>query len=147
MLMAVAINAGISAGGLAPTSLFGIVTNSTARQAGIDLNPLTLLAAAIVANVALIAAATWLFPGSRTAAAPRDAGAEPAPAAARASFTTPQIVTLACIAGLILSVVIGFSLGLEPDIGVIAFGFGAALTLAYPRRESKAFAGSTGRRS
>ena len=31
-LMAVAINGGISAGGLAPTSLFGIVTNSTARQ-------------------------------------------------------------------------------------------------------------------
>ena len=132
MLMAVAINAGISAGGLAPTSLFGIVTNSTARQAGIDLNPLTLLAAAIVANVALIAAATWLFPGASTAAAPRDPGAEPAPAAARASFTAPQIVTLTCIAGLILSVIIGFSLGLEPDIGVIAFGFGAALTLAYP---------------
>ena len=44
--MAVAINAGISAGGLAPTSLFGIVTNTTARQAGIDLNPFTLLAAA-----------------------------------------------------------------------------------------------------
>jgi len=132
MLMAVAINAGISAGGLAPTSLFGIVTNSTARQAGIDLNPLTLLGAAIVANVALIAAATWLFPGSRTAAAPRDPGAGPAPAAARAPFTAPQIVTLTCVVGLILSVIIGFSLGLEPDIGVIAFGFGAALTLAYP---------------
>lgn len=61
MLMAVAINGGISAGGLAPTSLFGIVTNGTARQAGIDLNPLTLLAAAMVANLALIAAAAWLF--------------------------------------------------------------------------------------
>ena len=78
MLMAVAINGGISAGGLAPTSLFGIVTNSTARQAGIDLNPLTLLAAAIVANVALIAAATWLFPGSSLATAPRDSATEPA---------------------------------------------------------------------
>jgi di/tricarboxylate transporter len=131
MLMAVAINAGISAGGLAPTSLFGIVTNSTARQAGIDLNPLTLLAAAVMANVALIAAATWLFPGSRSAAAAdRQSDAEPAPAATR--FTTPQIVTLICIAGLILSVLAGFSLGLEPDIGIIAFAFGAALALLYP---------------
>ena len=130
MVMAVAINGGISAGGLAPTSLFGIVTNSTARQAGIDLNPLTLLAAAIVANVALIAAATWLFPGSSLATAPRDSATEPA--ATRARFTSQQIVTLTGITGLILSVITGFWLGLEPDIGVIAFGFGAALALVYP---------------
>lgn len=130
MLMAVAINAGISAGGLAPTSLFGIVTNSTARQAGIDLNPLTLLAAAIVANVALIAAATWLFPGSSAATAPRDSATEPAATSAR--FTSQQIVTLTGITGLILSVITGFWLGLEPDIGVIAFGVGAALALVYP---------------
>jgi len=132
MLMAVAINAGISAGGLAPTSLFGIVTNSTARQAGIDLNPLTLLAAAMVANLALIAAATWLFPGSTVAATAPAAGAAPALAAARDRFTAPQVVTLVCIAALILSVIAGFSLGLEPDMGVIAFGFAAALGLAYP---------------
>src|SRR6185436_10661505 len=132
MLMAVAINAGISAGGLAPTSLFGIVTNSMARQAGIDLNPLTLLAAAMVANLALIAAATWLFPGSTAPATAPAAGAAPAPAAARDRFTAPQVVTLVCIAALILSVIAGFSLGLEPDMGVIAFGFAAALGLAYP---------------
>jgi di/tricarboxylate transporter len=132
MLMAVAINSGISAGGLAPTSLFGIVTNSTARHAGIDLNPLTLLAAAIVANLALIAAATWLFPGSSAAATARNSDTDPAPAAAGARFTSHQIVTLTCIAGLILSVIIGFWLGLEPDIGVIAFGFGAALAFVYP---------------
>ena len=41
-------------------------------------------------------------------------------------------MTLTCIAGLILSVITGFWLGLEPDIGVIAFGFGAALALVYP---------------
>jgi len=129
-VMAVAINSGISTGGLAPTSLFGIVTNSTARQAGIDLNPLTLLAAAIVANVALLAAATWLFPGSTLATAPRDSAT--APAAANARFTSQQIVTLTGITGLMLSVITGFWLGLEPDIGVIAFGFGAALALVYP---------------
>ena len=41
-------------------------------------------------------------------------------------------MTLTGITGLILSVITGFSLGLEPDIGVIAFGFGAALALVYP---------------
>ena len=41
-------------------------------------------------------------------------------------------MTLACIAGLILSVIAGFSLGLEPDIGVIAFAFAAVLVLVYP---------------
>jgi di/tricarboxylate transporter len=133
MLMAVAINSGISAGGLAPTSLFGIVTNSTARQAGIDLNPLMLLAAAMVANLALVAAATWLFPGSSVATRPHELETEPPHATASARFTSQQIVTLSCIVGLMLSAITGFWLGLEPDIGVIAFGFGAALALAYPR--------------
>jgi di/tricarboxylate transporter len=132
MLMAVAINAGISAGGLAPTSLFGIVTNSTARQAGIDLNPLVLLAAAMVANLALVAVAAWLFPGSSAVTAPLDGGPVVAPPPATARFTSPQLVTLACIAGLILSVIAGFALGLEPDIGVLAFAFAAVLVLIYP---------------
>jgi di/tricarboxylate transporter len=132
MLMAVAINCGISAGGFAPTSLFGIVTNSTASQAGIDLNPLTLLAAAIVANLALIAAATWLFPGSSPTNGTREFQTGTVRAAAGARFTSPQIVTLTCIAGLMVSVITGFWLGLEPDIGVIALGFGAALALVYP---------------
>jgi di/tricarboxylate transporter len=131
MLMAVAINSGISAGGLAPTSLFGIVTTGTARQAGIDLHPLTLLAAALVANVTLIAAAAWLFRGSSVASTPTDPVA--APAAASARFTSHQVVTLTCMTGLILSVITGFWLGLEPDIGVMAFGFGAALALIYPK--------------
>ena len=46
VLMAIAINSGISAGSFAPTSLFGIVTYRIAREAGIDLNPFTLLAVA-----------------------------------------------------------------------------------------------------
>ena len=63
MLMGVALNSGMSTGGFAPTSLFGIVTVTTARQAGIELNPITLLAAAMISNLALLAAATWMFPG------------------------------------------------------------------------------------
>ena len=41
-------------------------------------------------------------------------------------------MTLICIVGLILSVVTGFSLGFQPDLGVIAFGLGAVLALMYP---------------
>jgi di/tricarboxylate transporter len=132
MLMAVAINGGISAGGLAPTSLFGIVTNGTARQAGIDLNPLVLLAVAMVANLALVAVAAWLFPGSTAVTAPLYGAPAVATPPARARFTSPQLVTLACIGGLICSVIAGFTLGLEPDIGVIAFAFAAVLVLIYP---------------
>ena len=133
MLMAVAVNSGISAGGLAPTSLFGIVTYSTAHQAGIELNPLVLLAAALVANLALLAAAAWLFPGSSVPPSPSEGGTEPARAAVNVRFTSQQIVTLTCILGLMLSVIVGIWLGLEPDIGVIALGFGAALALVYPK--------------
>ena len=42
-------------------------------------------------------------------------------------------MTLICIVGLVLSVVTGFSLGFQPDLGVIAFGLGAALALMYPK--------------
>jgi di/tricarboxylate transporter len=130
MVMAVAINSGMSTGGFAPTSLFGIVTNNTAREAGIALNPLVLLAAAMVSNLLLLAAATWLFGGSRVVAARHDSATELAPT--RVRFASHQIVTLASIIGFILCVITGFWLRLEPDIGVIAFAFGAALALLYP---------------
>jgi di/tricarboxylate transporter len=140
MLMGIALNSGMSTGGFAPTSLFGIVTVTTARQAGIDLNPLTLLAAALISNLALLILAAWMFPGPGLAAAPRDAAIAPAlsevegPAATAtpAPFASHQILTLIFIAVLILSVVIGFSLGYQPDLGVIAFGLGAVLALMYP---------------
>lgn len=134
MVMGVALNSGMSTGGFAPTSLFGIVTVTTARQAGIDLNPLTLLASAMISNVALLAAATWLFPGAGTsvAKASREDAIEPAAAAAAARFASHHILTLTCITVLVLSVVTGFSLGFQPDIGIIAFGLGAVLALMYP---------------
>ena len=138
MLMAVAVNSGISAGGLAPTSLFGIVTYGTARRAGINLNPLVLLAAALIVNLALLAAAAWLFPRSSVAPTLHQAETEPARAAASARFTSQQVVTLTCIGALMLSVIIGIWLGLEPDIGVIALGFGAALALVYPKAGGEA---------
>jgi di/tricarboxylate transporter len=134
MLMGVALNSGMSTGGFAPTSLFGIVTVTTARQAGIDLNPLTLLAAALISNLALLVVASWMFPGPGigTATASRNSGIEQAATATPARFAFPQILTLIFIVVLILSVVTGFSLGYQPDLGVIAFGLGAVLALMYP---------------
>jgi di/tricarboxylate transporter len=132
MLMGVALNSGMSTGGFAPTSLFGIVTVTTARQAGIDLNPLTLLAVALVSNLALLIVAAWMFPGTGVAAAPRSAAIEPVVAAAPSRFAPHQILTLVFIAVLVLSVVIGFSLGYQPDLGVIALGLGSVLALMYP---------------
>jgi len=43
-----------------------------------------------------------------------------------------QVVTLILLVVLILTVVIGFSLGFQPDLGLIAFGLGAALALMWP---------------
>jgi di/tricarboxylate transporter len=134
MVMAVALNSGMSAGGFAPTSLFGIVTVSTAAEAGIGLNPLVLLGIATLANVILLVAATFIFPSTKMApvSAPGDIATDPLLAAAPARFASHQIVTLVCIVVLILSVVGGFSMGLSPDIGVIALGLGAVLALMYP---------------
>jgi di/tricarboxylate transporter len=132
MLMGVALNSGMSTGGFAPTSLFGIVTVSTAEKVGIDLHPLTLLAVAMFSNLALLILAAWMFPGTGVAGPRRESALEPAAAARETRFALHQILTLICIIVLIVSVVAGFSLGFTPDIGIIAFGLGAVLALMYP---------------
>lgn len=146
VLMALAIGAGFSAGAFAPTSLFGIVSYGTAHQANIDLNPLTLFAVAVVANLFLLIAAFLIFGGSRlikrrgasaaheggpgTAVLTRDSsGAE---GASRAPLERNQIATIVCMAGLVIAVVGCSVAGLDTDIGVLCFAFGAMLTLVDP---------------
>lgn len=63
MLMGLAIGCGLSAGGFAPTSLFGTVTYGTAHSVGVDLNPLVLFAVALGANLVLLLAAYAFFGG------------------------------------------------------------------------------------
>ncbi|MEV1290729.1 SLC13 family permease [Pseudonocardia sp. NPDC049635] len=141
MLMGLAIGTGLSAGAFAPTSLFGIVTWGTANAAGIELNPLTLLAVAVVVNLVLLAAAYLLF-GSRRRARTAvttgggtfegsDTGTEPG-RPAREPFETVHLVTVVAMLGLVAAVVVLAVLGNDPDIGVLAFAFGAALTLIAP---------------
>lgn len=65
VLMGIAIGSGVSAGGFAPTSLFGIVTYGTAHAVNIELNPLLLFSVAFVFNLLLVAVAYALFGGLR----------------------------------------------------------------------------------
>ncbi|TCK24341.1 SLC13 family permease [Pseudonocardia endophytica] len=188
MLMGIAMACGISAGGFAPISLFGLVTTGTAASAGVPLNPLVLFAVAIVSNVLLLALAYALF-GTRAAERRRtrsgatvaagSPGLDDREPAAAGTVTTPgdgtgdgtgdgrdaagagssgdgpprepgsgpedadgvpqprpfrpiHVVTVVAMVGLLASVVAIALTGAEPDIGVLAFVFGAALTLIDP---------------
>jgi di/tricarboxylate transporter len=131
MLMALAIGNGISAGGFAPTSLFGIVSYGTARQAGIELNPFTLFAIAVAVNVFVVIGAYLLFGGPQLLARSANAPAVSSPAP-RAVFDRTQAATLACMGGLIAAVIACAAAGVDPDIGVLAFGFGAVLAFIDP---------------
>ncbi|MCO7194356.1 SLC13 family permease [Pseudonocardia sp. McavD-2-B] len=137
MLMALAIGTGLSAGGFAPTSLFGIVTWGTASAAGIALNPLTLFAVAIIANLVLLGASYLMFSArSRVpvttggGAGPEVPGEDEPPA--REPFRVTHWITVVAMLGLVAAVVVLAVLGAEPDVGVLAFAFGAALTLIDP---------------
>jgi len=136
MLMAVAIATGLSAGAFAPTSLFGIVTYGTAEQAGIELDPLTPFVVATVANLLLFAGAFVTFGGL----ALRGAGAKDAVARARVTFTARQWLTIGCMLGLVVVIVVTSALGLNPNIGVLCFAFGAVLMLIDPAAGRSAIA-------
>jgi di/tricarboxylate transporter len=133
MLMALAIGTGLSAGAFAPTSLFGIVSYGTAHQANIALSPLTLLAVAVAANLALLIAAFVLFGGPRLVRRRGFASATLSVVAAPSTpFARNQIVTLVCMVGLVVTLIACAVASLDPDIGVLSFAFGAALTLVDP---------------
>ena len=131
VVMAVAINAGIATGGFAPTSLFGIVSYRVAREAGIAIGPFTVFGVAIVANLALLIGALLIFrrAGDTTHAESADRVVVDA---TRTTFERCHIATLVCMFGLTASVIACAVGGIQPDIGVLAFAFGAVLALAFP---------------
>jgi di/tricarboxylate transporter len=131
MLMAIAIGTGFSAGAFAPTSLFGMVSYGTARQASIDLNPLALSAVALAVNLIILAAAAVVFGRARRPDVPPRAAGEAAPRTAE-PWNWNQVVTAGAMAGLVAAVVGCAMAGIEPDVGVIAFAFGAGLALVDP---------------
>ncbi|MEU9687633.1 SLC13 family permease [Amycolatopsis japonica] len=134
MLMALAIGTGLSAGGFAPTSLFGIVTWGTADSAGIALDPLVLFAVAIGVNLLLLGAAYLMFAvrGERRPL-PSDGDETKTGAPARiAPLRTIHVITAFAVLGLLAVVVVLAVRDSRPDVGVLAFGFGAVLALIDP---------------
>jgi hypothetical protein len=179
MLMGIAIGSGLSAGGFAPTSLFGIVTYGTARAAGIDLDPLVLFSVALGTNLLLLAAAYVMFGGFRllntrtadgfgtqlpsfSASRPTpshpferegniargkqaavqvlDPAAAPEVPASASKLNRNQIITVLCMAGLVVTVILMSVLGSNPDIGVLCFAFASVLTLCDPQSGKSAVA-------
>ena len=147
VLMAIAINGGISAGSFAPTSLFGVITDQVARRAGIKLDTFVLLAVATAANLALLAGALLLFrsapspapdetPAALTAV-PRSLGAA---AAGERAVTRQQRATLVCVAGLVVALLGSAAAGVEFDIGVVLLTLGALLALVDPSVGARGFA-------
>lgn len=138
MLMALAIGTGLSAGGFAPTSLFGIVTWGTADSAGIELDPLVLFAVAIGVNLLLLGVSYLMFGGRGKPRTPSPEGAEAieeAEAGDRAGLAPLRaihFVTAFAVLGLLAVVVVLAVRGDQPDVGVLAFGFGAVLALIDP---------------
>jgi di/tricarboxylate transporter len=132
MLMAIAIGSGLGAGAFAPTSLFGIVSYGAARRASIDLSPLALLSVAAIANLVLLMAAFLLFGGLELFGRRGTSSTPAASVGSRAPFTGRQIATLVSMFGLIVAILAGALAGLNPDVGVLSFAFGAVLTLIDP---------------
>jgi di/tricarboxylate transporter len=136
MLMGVAIAAGGATGAFAPTGFYGIVTYGTTQDAGIALGPMTLFAVAAGANLALLLAAFLAF-GGRALLARRSlsvrsrapSGAEDAP---RVPFSRNQIATAVFIVTLIATLVVSSLMGLDLDVGVLCFSFGAVLAFVDP---------------
>jgi Na+/H+ antiporter NhaD/arsenite permease-like protein len=134
MLMGLAIGTGFSAGGFAPTSLFGMVSYGTARQASIALDPLVLFGVAVVTNLAILVTATVTYGRGSLRPVTSDAATRSPdePVTRDEPWHTNQIVTACAMLGLVATVVGCAVAGIEPDIGVIAFAFGAALALVDP---------------
>ena len=134
MLMGVAIASGGATGAFAPTGFYGIVTYGTTQGAGIELGPMTLFSVAAAANLAIVVAAFVAFGGRTLLARAKElhhstASSEAAPLA---PLARNQIATVALIVALIATLVAGSLLGLDLDVGVLCFSFGAALAFIDP---------------
>jgi di/tricarboxylate transporter len=136
MLMGIAIASGGATGAFAPTGFYGIITYGTTQEAGIALGPMTLFAVAAGANLAVVLAAFLAF-GGRTLLArrklpPDRAGSSAVENAPHIPFTRNQIVTVLFIVALIATLVASSLAGLNLDIGVLCFTFGAVLAFIDP---------------
>jgi di/tricarboxylate transporter len=135
MLMGVAIAAGGATGAFAPTGFYGIITHGTTQDAGIAVGSMTLFAVAAGANLAVVLAAFLAF-GGRALLARRGASEPPASnrtqGAPHAPLTRKQKATVLFIVALIATLVVSSLAGLNVDVGVLCFTFGAVLAFIDP---------------
>lgn len=83
--MGIALVTGGSAGGFAPTSLFGIITVGVAERGGVDLSPALLFGFVLAVNLVLLAAAMLIFRAHKGAPQGPDSPAETENSAASGS--------------------------------------------------------------
>ena len=146
VLMAIAINGGISTGSFAPTSLFGIITYQVAHDAGIEVNAFALFALAAAANAALLAGALFIFRSASPAtledtpavvtSVPRSLGAA---AAHERRITGHQLATIVSLLAVVAATAVSAVSGFEVDIGVALLGVGALLAFVDPSVGAQAF--------
>lgn len=89
-LMGLSMCFAIGAGGFAPTSLYGIVTYSTAHGAGIELNPFLLFAIAVVTYLLMLGFSYFVW-GRRTVVHEPEAVAAGSVAFTRGSASTASV--------------------------------------------------------
>lgn len=145
VLMAIALNGGISAGSFAPTSLFGVVTHRIARDASIAVSPMALLVASTLANLLLLVVALAIFkagsgPDRRDTGGPALADVSAHGPAAAAPRGVHQTLTLVLLLALVPGLIVSTLIGVEPDVGVVLLGMGVVLALGDPALGTRAFA-------
>lgn len=149
MLMAVALGCGGASGSFAPTSLFGIVTYGTAKQADIPISPFAPLLVSLGMNLVLFIGAYFVFGGRTLISGSRSSdmrasvgsmevqqsptsGPLTTASAEKVKLTGMQWLTCACILILGLGVIALTVSRLGANLGVLAFAFGAFLTFIDP---------------
>ncbi|QZH60893.1 C4-dicarboxylate ABC transporter [Mycolicibacterium farcinogenes] len=162
ILMAVAMGTGMSAGGFAPTSTFGIIVAGTAESAAVILNPIVLFAVALAANLTLLISAhlLWgraLLGSNARAEAEKSAERTLIAAGIRAQsvrsggsggdsadvdagsdrgslapMTMIQKITVLTLITLVVVVIGASVLDMNPDIGVLTFALASILILIDP---------------
>jgi di/tricarboxylate transporter len=164
--MGLAVITGGSAGGFAPTSLFGIITVGVAQRSGIEINALAFFGFVVAVNLVLLAAATMLFRRHRASADGCERGehggtvsaptAGPgdvrggggtrvlAPETVRVSshrldrLDVFQRVTVVALVGLIVGVVALSVVGVNVNVGAMALGIGVTVSILFAEQTRSA---------
>jgi di/tricarboxylate transporter len=119
---------GAAAGNFSPLNVLGALAKHSVESRGLTLDPWTLFGANLAANLILAAIIVLIF---RRPQAFVQSQPEAQPAARATGLRGPGIEGMCTIGAFIL--VAGISLGFGLSLGLVAFGAGAALQLAFPK--------------